>query len=325
MTLRVVNVLTCELDESLDKAGFRHTGASIAPRLGAARINASVYDAVPDRPIWPYHYHYSTEEWLYVISGAPVLRDPGGRRELRPGDLLCFPANHRGAHTMFGPGRFLIVATNESPGPWVAVYPDSDKVGVSAGRREPTQLNALRLPRSSAVDYWHGEGTAVAPDPPPIQREPSDAPSLPVANALRASVGEQAPDARAGSRARTARLELGGAGLAATVVELDPGEASGAYHYEHGREAWVLVLSGSPTVRHPAGEDVLEPHDLVSFREGPGGARRLVNQSHDVTRVLLLSTTGLPTNVCYPDTGTWVMRNRVDDEGITVCVTDPGS
>jgi uncharacterized cupin superfamily protein len=318
MTLRVVNVLTCELDESLNQAGFRHTGASIAPRLGSARINASVYEAVPELPIWPYHYHYSSEEWLYVISGTPVLRDPGGRRGLRPGDLVCFPADHRGAHTVFGPGRFLIVATNESPGPWAVVYPDSDKVSVSPGLRERNELNALRLPRSSALDYWHGEGTAGSPDPPPIEREPTDTPSLPVTNVLSISVG-----APATSRPRTTKLELGSTGLTATVIELEPGEASGPYHYEHGREAWVLVLTGALTVRHPEGEDVLAPHALVSFPEGPGGARRLINQSQEAARAVVLSTTGLPANVCYPDTGTWVMHNGPDDAGLTVRVTEP--
>ena len=71
-------------------------------------FGASVYEAVADRPIWPYHYHYSSEEWLYVISGAPVLRDAGGRRALCSGDLLCFPTDHRGAHTVLGPGRFRL-------------------------------------------------------------------------------------------------------------------------------------------------------------------------------------------------------------------------
>ena len=104
MTVRKVNVLDCELHESLDEAGFRHAAASIADPLGAQRIGAGVYEAFADRPIWPYHYHYSSEEWLYVISGTPVLRDAGGRRALRSGDLVCFSPDHRGAHTMLALG-----------------------------------------------------------------------------------------------------------------------------------------------------------------------------------------------------------------------------
>ena len=35
----------------------------------------------------------------------------------------------------------------------VAVYPDSDKIGVWSGDGEVKHL----FPRSAAVDYWHGE------------------------------------------------------------------------------------------------------------------------------------------------------------------------
>jgi hypothetical protein len=33
-------------------------------------------------------------------------------------------------------------------------------------------------------------------------------------------------------------------------------------------------------------------------------------------RVVFLSTTGLPVNVCYPDSGTWAMRNDRDGQGL---------
>ena len=50
--------------------------------------------------------------------------------------------------------------------------------------------------------------------------------------------------------------------------------------------------------------------DLVCFPEGPGGAHRLRNGHEPVARVLFLSTTGLPVNVCYPDSGRWLVRNE---------------
>jgi uncharacterized cupin superfamily protein len=81
-----VNVFDVALDESLDEAGFRHVAASAGARLGARRIGASVYRAEPGVPIWPYHYHHGIEEWLYVVSGTPVLREPAGERTLEPGD-----------------------------------------------------------------------------------------------------------------------------------------------------------------------------------------------------------------------------------------------
>jgi uncharacterized cupin superfamily protein len=254
--VKKVNLHSVELDERLDEAGFRHAATSIGARLGAERIGAAVYEAEAGFPIWPYHYHYGIEEWLYVIAGAPVLREPAGERTLAPGDLVRFPTGPAGAHTLKGPGRFVIFDTEH--GTYMSVYPDSDKVSGPEGM----------LLRSSAVGYWHGEGTA----------------------------GSQPAEPAAGhEEQRGADL------LEVTVVE--PAEP---YHYVYGREQWLLVLAGTPTLRHPDGEDILEAGDVVCLPQGPAGAHQLL----DGGRVLRLSTTGLPANVHYPDTGEWRMQNE---------------
>jgi uncharacterized cupin superfamily protein len=59
----------------------------------------------------------------------------------------------------------------------------------------------------------------------------------------------------------------------------------------------LLVLAGTPTLRHPQGEDQLEDGDLLCLPEGPAGAHRLLNQGESAVRALFLSTTGLPANV----------------------------
>ena len=295
MSVRKLNVRTCDLDEWLDWAGFRHAAASIRERIGAERLGAAVYEAQAGHPIWPFHYHQAIEEWMYVISGQPVLRDAGGERTLTEGDLTCFPPGHAGAHTASGPGRFIVLST-DAPGPYIAVYPDSDKVAVAIDER-----NVLVLPRGAAVDYWHGEGTEGPTDPVEVRREPA-APSRPVVNALTVAVA-------AGSGGAALGATLGAGRLEATVLELDPGEADGDYSYAYGREEWVLVLAGAPMLRHPGGEDALEVSDLVCFPEGPSGGRRLVNRGEQAVRLLVFSTTGFPVNVSYPDSGSWMLRN----------------
>jgi uncharacterized cupin superfamily protein len=320
MAVERLNVLSCELDESLDRAGFRHAGASIGHRIGALRLGAAVYQADAGRPIFPYHYHYAAEEWMYVISGAPVLRDAGGLRPLSSGDVVCFPPGHLGAHTMSGPGRFIVFST-DAPGPYVAVYPDSDKIAVAL---DVVELNVLALPRAAAVDYWYGEGTEAPSDPVDVVREPA-APSRPVINALAVPVGAQSTDAPAGFRSRVAMLASapGAQRLDAIVLELDPGKGSAEYHYAYGREEWALVLAGMPTLRHPYGEDVLQAGDVVCFAEGPAGAHRLINRGHQVVRMMLLSTTRLPVNVCYPDSGRWWIRNEPDAEDLMLREAEP--
>jgi len=82
VSVKKANILSVELDEPLDVAGFRHVATSVGLRLGARRIGASVYRAEAGVPIWPYHYHYGIEEWPCTIAGAPVLREPAGERTI---------------------------------------------------------------------------------------------------------------------------------------------------------------------------------------------------------------------------------------------------
>jgi len=292
--VRKVNIVSVELDDPLDEAGFRHDGATIGDRLGGQRIGASVYAAEAGDTIGPYHYHHGVEEWLYVISGEPVLRDAEGRRKLQPGDLVCFPSGAGGAHTADGPGRFIIFSTGTHREPWMSVYPDSGKVSGPEGI----------LLASSRVDYWYGEGTYGRPTGPPVESGESELfPRAPIVNlgALEATPPE--PMRPPGFRARQARLgaALNAQMLGASLYEIDPGEGSAAYHYEYGREEWLLVLSGTPTLRHPGGEDPLEAGDVVCFVEGPEGAHRVSNQGREAARVLMISTQDVPVTAHYPD------------------------
>jgi hypothetical protein len=47
----------------------------------------------------PNHFHDGVEEWMYVVSGEPVLRDPIGKRPLKPVTLVAFRAGPDGALT----------------------------------------------------------------------------------------------------------------------------------------------------------------------------------------------------------------------------------
>ena len=87
------------------------------------------------------------------------------------------------------------------------------------------------------------------------------------------------------------------------MYEFEPGERNGPYHYEIGNEECLLVLAGTPTLRHPEGREVLEVGDLVVFPDGPDGAHQLINESTAVTRVLILSTMREPYGCAYPDSG----------------------
>jgi uncharacterized cupin superfamily protein len=120
-----------------------------------------------------------------------------------------------------------------------------------------------------------------------------------------------------GFRAGMARLGklLGAKESGITVYELPPGQSICPYHYEVGEEEWLLVLEGTPTLRHPQGSEVLEPWDVALFPRGPEGAHGIGNESEQTARVLMFSTVIHPTATVYPDSdkvGIWTGDPAVD-------------
>ncbi len=94
---------------------------------------------------------------------------------------------------------------------------------------------------------------------------------------------------------------LGAARTGLSVYELPPGQAVSPYHYEDPAEEWLLVVSGTPTLRHPGGEEQLEPWDLVFFPSGPAGAHLVRNNSESTARVAMFSSISAVGAVIYPD------------------------
>jgi len=126
----------------------------------------------------------------------------------------------------------------------------------------------------------------------------------PVVNATTVEVAaEEGTPPRFRTRYRQLGPMVGGELLGGTVYELDPGERNGPHHYEIGNEECLLVLAGTPTLRHPGGQDVLAVGDMVGFPDGANGAHQLINESAAVTRVLILSTMREPYGCAYPDSG----------------------
>jgi uncharacterized cupin superfamily protein len=125
----------------------------------------------------------------------------------------------------------------------------------------------------------------------------------------------QLPD---GFRRNSTRVgaALGAVRSGLSVYELPPGQAVSPYHYEEPEEEWLLVVSGTPTLRHPDGEEQLEPWDLIFFSAGPTGAHLVRNDSASAARVAMFSSAGATVGaVAYPDTDTvwvWTADDAVD-------------
>ena len=125
------------------------------PKLDASQLGASVYELPPGQAICPYHYELVEEEWLLVLEGRPSVRHPEGTDQLEPWDAVCFPTGKEGAHGVRNETdetvRVLMFSRVEHPA--VTSTPTATR---SASTR-PTRPTTLIVPRSSDVDYWHGE------------------------------------------------------------------------------------------------------------------------------------------------------------------------
>jgi uncharacterized cupin superfamily protein len=124
------------------------------------------------------------------------------------------------------------------------------------------------------------------------------------------------PEGFRGGMARLGKLLGGGPEeTGVSVYELPPGQAICPYHYECGEEEWLLVLGGTPTLRHPEGEEQLAPWDVVFFPKGPQGAHGVRNETGETVRVLMFSTVVHPTATVYPDSdkvGIWTGDPEAD-------------
>jgi uncharacterized cupin superfamily protein len=149
-----LNSLQPEYDDQ-DPEGYRAGMARFGPSIGAEKLGASLYELPPGQSICPYHYEYPEEEWLIVLEGRPTLRRPEGEDELEEGDVVCFPEGPEGAHKVTNRTdhtvRVLMFSTKTKTA--VAVYPDSDKIGIWTGN----DADHVIVPRESNVDYYTGE------------------------------------------------------------------------------------------------------------------------------------------------------------------------
>lgn len=151
-----LNELEFEHDEK-DPEGYRAGMARFGSSIGASMLGGTVYELPPGQSVCPYHYEYGNEEWAIVLEGRPVLRHPGGEEEVGPMDVICFPVGPDGAHKFTnrtdGTVRVLLLSTMVDPA--LAVYPDSDKIGVFPGRE--FRQDHVMVRRESHVDYYDRE------------------------------------------------------------------------------------------------------------------------------------------------------------------------
>jgi uncharacterized cupin superfamily protein len=83
-----------------------------------------------------YHYHDQSEEIFYIVSGTGKLRCAYGEKDVKAGDMLCFPTGEKGAHVLSNTSEteplvfidFDVKASKTD----IVTFPDMGKMMVSA-------------------------------------------------------------------------------------------------------------------------------------------------------------------------------------------------
>jgi uncharacterized cupin superfamily protein len=127
-----------------------------------------------------------------------------------------------------------------------------------------------------------------------------------------------------GTRNRWFGHAFGTDALGGSLWEFDAHAPDSPLHMHYGVEEMFFVLSGTPTVRTPEGEEQLAPGDVLYFPEGPDGLHTFSNPSDEPARIIGVSSKRFPDVVAYPERGVaWVATRHPErpvpeggDEGI---------
>jgi uncharacterized cupin superfamily protein len=123
---------------------------------GNYHVGVLIEDPAPGRRLAPLHYHMLEEEHALIMEGQANLQLGDARYDMRSGDYVCFPAGQKVGHCFMNNGtvpcRYLMIG-QRNPND-VCVYPDSEKMAVSALRTRDDIFD-MRARRR----YWDGEET----------------------------------------------------------------------------------------------------------------------------------------------------------------------
>lgn len=79
---------------------------------------------------YSYHWHEVAEEIFYIISGKGRLRCHEGEKDVKAGDMLCFPTGEKGAHVLANASdteKLVYIDFAANPKKDICILPDTNK------------------------------------------------------------------------------------------------------------------------------------------------------------------------------------------------------
>ena len=79
------------------------------------------------------HWHNISEEIFYIISGKGKLRTFYGEKDVKAGDMICFPTGEKGVHAIANASdteSLVYIDFASNPKTDIAIEPDTNQVAV---------------------------------------------------------------------------------------------------------------------------------------------------------------------------------------------------
>jgi len=162
MQNNIVNIDSLDWQTS-EYGNFAYQEKRLGITAGGQMLGTTYYKLMPGKKAFPYHYHYANEEAIFVLEGSGTLRLNNKMLPIVPGDYIALPPGPECAHQIINtaeqPLIFLCFSTMNHPD--VVEYPDSNKVGITAGSAPGGDIEKgllkARFCKQDAVDYFFGE------------------------------------------------------------------------------------------------------------------------------------------------------------------------
>jgi uncharacterized cupin superfamily protein len=156
----VINVADVPLSDRGNGRQFAVKWGRVGPLVGLSGLGCAVHAVPPGKRAFPFHCHHVMDEMFFILSGEGQYRFGDEKFPVRAGDIVAAPAGTK-AHQLINTGsadlRYLGISTMS--GVEVVEYPDSKKIGITAGIKNADFSTATYrgMGRLAPADYYDGE------------------------------------------------------------------------------------------------------------------------------------------------------------------------
>lgn len=158
----IINEKDLAWDSNEHNSKFEYKKKSLSQNSGAQKLGCSIYEVPPGKSAFPFHYHCSNEESVFILEGYAELRFGDESYFVSKGDYLSFPAEGC-AHQLTNRGesilKYMCISTMNEPD--IKVYPDSGKVGIVSSIPQNGSISYIKtekfLKGDVEVGLWEGE------------------------------------------------------------------------------------------------------------------------------------------------------------------------